>query len=286
MFCLLETEMFRTRTAARVATLALTLASAATSPAAAQSLEGVKRPEGEAKPVGYLPRDSIDYRLLVGPPPAQGSILDQLDMAVSQRFQAEIASDRWDVADLDRRTVYPRFAEAFGKPIDRAHSPRLVALLNRVMRDAADPVWTAKDAFQRPRPYQRYQLARRCGSSPVPTPDREPRGGSSYPSGHTVYGWATALLLAEVAPGRAPLILERGRDYALSRVICGYHFPTDTEAARTVAAAVLTRLHSDEDFRADLRAAQAEYGASPVAPVEAAPTSPTRDLKPVEAQAD
>ena len=68
-------------------------------------------------------------------------------------------------------------------------------------------------------------------------------------------------------------------------MICGYHFPTDTEAARTVAAAVLTRLHGDDAFLADLRAAQAEYGASP-APVEAAATSPARDIKPVEAQAD
>jgi acid phosphatase (class A) len=255
-------------------------------PVAGQSLEGVKRPEGEAKPVGYLPKDSTDYRLLVGPPPALGSILDQLDMAISQRFQAEIASDRWNVAELDSKMVYPRFADAFGKPIDRSHSPRLVQLLNRVMRDAADPVWTAKDIFQRPRPYQRYQLTRRCGSSPVPAPDHEPRGGSSYPSGHTVYGWATALLLAEVAPDRAPLILERGRDYALSRVICGYHFPTDTEASRAVAAAILTRLHGNDAFVGDLRAAQAEYDTASARPVKAAMSIPTSTAKAVEAQAD
>ena len=255
-------------------------------PVAGQSLEGMKRPDGEAKPMGYLPKDSTDYRLLVGPPPAQGSILDQLDIAISQRFQAEIASDRWDVAELDSKMVYPRFADAFGKPIDRTHSPRLVQLLNRVMRDAADPVWTAKGIFQRPRPYQRYQLTRRCGSSPVPAPDREPRGGSSYPSGHTVYGWATALLLAEVAPDRAPLILERGRDYALSRVICGYHFSTDTEASRAVAAAILTRLLGNDAFVGDLRAAQAEYDAAPAQSVKAVPSVPTSIDKPVEAQAD
>lgn len=232
----------------------------AASPAAAQSLEGVKRPEGEVKPIGYLPKGSVDYRLLVGPPPAPGSMLDQIDMAISQRFQADVPADRWAVADLDNKSVYPRFAAAFGKPIDRAHSPRLIQLLNRVMRDAADPVWNGKESFQRPRPYQRYQLVRRCGSSPVPAPDREPRGGSSYPSGHTVYGWATALLLAQVAPSRAPEILERGRDYALSRVICGYHFPSDTDAARAIAAAVLTRLNADPAFLADLTAARDEYG--------------------------
>lgn len=250
-------------------------------PAAAQSLEGVKRPEGEAKPVGYLPKGSVDYRLLVGPPPAPESILDRIDMAVSQQFQADIPADRWEIADLDSKSVYPRFATAFGKPIDRARSPRLIQLLNRVMRDAADPVWNGKEAFQRPRPYQRYQLARRCGSGPIPAPDREPRGGSSYPSGHSVYGWATALLLAEVAPARAAAILERGRDYALSRVICGFHFPTDTDAARAIAAAVLTRLHADPAFLADLKAARDEYGilASPA-------PAPAIVRKPVEAQGE
>lgn len=252
-------------------------------PAAAQSLEGIKRPEGEPKPVGYLPKGSIDYRLLVGPPPAAESILDQVDMAISRRFQADVPADRWAAADLDSKSVYPRFAEAFGKPIDRAHSPRLIHLLNRAMRDAADPVWNGKESFQRPRPYQRYQLVRRCGRTPIPAPDSEPRGGSSYPSGHSVYGWATALLLAEVAPARAPAILERGRDYALSRVICGYHFPSDTDAARAIAAAVLTRLNADPAFLADLKAARDEYG---VAATPAAEAPPVAARKPVEAQAE
>lgn len=247
----------------RPITIAALFALTASMSAAAQSLEGVERPEGEAKPTGYLPKGSVDYQLLIGPPPPPDSLLDDLDMTVSQRFQADTTPDRWQDAERDHAAVYPRFAEAFGRPIDRQHSPRLIALLNRVMRDAADPVWTAKKSFQRPRPYQRYQLSRRCGGKPAPAPDKEAKGGSSYPSGHTVYGWATALLLAEVAPARAPAILDRGRDYALSRVICGYHFPTDTEAARAVAAAVLTRLHDVPEFMADLRTAQGEYGAEP-----------------------
>ena len=61
--------MTRRRITLCLAALSLALAA---SPAAGQSLEGVKRPEGEAKPVGYLPKGSTDYRLLVGPPPAPG----------------------------------------------------------------------------------------------------------------------------------------------------------------------------------------------------------------------
>ena len=277
--------MIRLGTVVHLAALTLSLSSVAVSPAAAQSLEGVKRPEGEEKPVGYLPKDSLDYRLLVGPPPPPDSVLDQLDMAVSQRFQADVAPDRWNDAELDHKLVYPRFDAALGRAIDRAHSPRLVHLLNRALRDAANPVWTAKEAFQRPRPYQRYQLTRRCGSSPVPKPDQQPRGGSSYPSGHTVYGWAPALLLAQVAPERAAMILERGRDYALSRVICGYHFPTDTEAARAVASAVLAKLQSDPAFLADLAAAQAEYGATKQPASADSPDAVAAPPQPLEAQA-
>lgn len=272
--------------AACLAPLCLAAIALGGSPAAAQSLEGVKRPDGEPKPVGYLAKDSVDYRLLVGPPPAAGSILDRIDMAISQRLQTEVDAARWQVGELDSKMVYPRFAEAFGRPIDRSHSPRLIHLLNRTMRDAADPVWSAKEAFQRPRPYQRYQLTRRCGSKPVPAPDTEPRGGSSYPSGHTLYGWATALVLAEVAPDRAPLVLDRGRDYALSRVICGYHFPTDTEAARAVAAAVLVRLHGDAAFLADLEAARAEYDSASAPRAATNPAEPAAPATSVEAQAD
>lgn len=275
--------MIHRKTAACLAALIF-----ATSPlqANAQSLEGVKRPEGEARPVGYLPKGSIDYQLLAGPPPTPGSLLDQIDIAVSQQFQTDAVPDDWEDRQLDHATVYPRFAEALGKPIDRQTSPLLVQILNRVMRDAADPVWNAKEAFQRPRPYQRFQLIRRCGSKPPPAPDPEPRGGSSYPSGHTVYGWATALLLAEVAPDRAAAILDRGRDYALSRVVCGYHFPTDTEAARAIATAVLAQLRQSPTFLADLEAARAEYAVTATKPM----TVPAADAPAVrqkaEAQAD
>ncbi len=229
----------------------------------AQSAEGVDRPEGEPKPVGYLPEGDVDFRLLAGPPPVVGSVMDNVDMATSMRFQAEVTPERWAVAQLDAKTVYPRFDEPFGKVINRATSPKLIHLLNRTLRDAKHPVSEGKKAFQRPRPYQRYQLLRRCGSTPIPAPDTEFKGGSSYPSGHTVEGWATALVLAEVAPERAAQILDRAREYGLSRVICGYHFPTDVEAARAIATSVLARLHGDAAFMIDLRAAQAEYRAAP-----------------------
>ena len=66
----------------------------------------------------------------------------------------------------------------------------------------------------RRRPFMRF-------NEPTLTPDDEPalRKNGSYPSGHTLLGWSSALLLSEINPERADTILARGLMYGESRVI-------------------------------------------------------------------
>ena len=77
----------------------------------------------------------------------------------------------------------------------------------------------------------------------------------SYPSGHTAIGWATALVLAEINPDRQNEILKRGFEMGQSRVICGYHFQSDVDAARIVVA----RLHANDAFVKQLNKAKDEF---------------------------
>ena len=81
----------------------------------------------------------------------------------------------------------------------------------------------------------------------------------SYPSGHTSIGWATALVLAEVNPARQSEIIKRGYEMGQSRVICGYHWQSDVDAARVVASTVVATLHSNSEFNAQLAKAKAEF---------------------------
>ena len=81
----------------------------------------------------------------------------------------------------------------------------------------------------------------------------------SYPSGHTAIGWATALVLAEINVDRQNEILKRGYEMGQSRVICGYHFQSDVDAARLVASAVVARLHANENFMKQLEKAKKEF---------------------------
>ncbi len=74
------------------------------------------------------------------------------------------------------------------------------------------------------------------------------------------FGWS--LVLAELVPSRADAIIDRGRDFTWSRVVCGVHYPSDVEAGRTVAAAAIARLHADPDFQRELAAARTELAAA------------------------
>jgi acid phosphatase (class A) len=80
----------------------------------------------------------------------------------------------------------------------------------------------------------------------------------AYPSGHAVTGWLWGSILAELAPQFADALLARGVAFGDSRVICGFHYPSDITAGRLAAAALLARLHADPKFVADLAQARRE----------------------------
>jgi acid phosphatase (class A) len=226
-------------------------------PVLGQQLEGEPPPAGEASPAPYLPADPMDFRTVLGPPPAVDSAWDKVDRRVDEEFQV-VADTRRQSAELDALLVYPRFAEAFGKPIDRKSSPALLTLLNRALRDVSLTTFAAKDHFQRPRPFQRFQLSHMCGQQSPPKPELHPTHGSSYPSGHSAYGWAVAMILTRVAPERAEALMTRAAEYAESRLICGMHFPSDVQAGRVIAAAVVGHLDSSSEFLSDLARARSE----------------------------
>ena len=62
-------------------------------------------------------------------------------------------------------------------------------------------------------------------------------------------GWGWALVLTELVPARADAILQRGREFGYSRVVCNVHWQSDVEAGRTMAAATVARLHADPALR-------------------------------------
>jgi acid phosphatase (class A) len=58
------------------------------------------------------------------------------------------------------------------------------------------------------------------------------------------------------------MILQRGREFGQSRIICGAEWQSDVDAGRIVAAAVVGRVQKTPLFQSDLSAARKEVAKS------------------------
>lgn len=157
-------------------------------------------------------------------------------------------------ASVDIDSVLQGFSAAFGMPITKASMPELHYLMHRVENDASLSVRGAKKKYMRKRPYVQFGEA-----TSVPNDEEELRNTGSFPSGHTARGWAMALVLAEINPERQDDILLRGYEYGESRVIAGFHYQSDVDAARLAASAAVARLHADAAFCKQLDKAKKEF---------------------------
>ena len=229
--------------------------------------------EGQSKPAavpeihpgilaGYLDPETLpDSLALIPPPPAEGSAALALDEEVSRRSLALRGTPRWDLAAKDAELMFPEaagtFSCALGIPITESNTSHIYMLLRRTLADAGLSTYTAKNHYQRQRPFM-------VNNAPICTPDEEEllRKDGSYPSGHTAIGWAWALILTEIAPDRADAILARGRAFGESRVVCNVHWHSDVIQGRFMGAAAVARLHADPAFRAELEAAKNEVAAA------------------------
>ena len=207
---------------------------------------------------GYLDPKTLPNSLKLMPEaPVQGDAFQQLDDAVSQSYLALQGTPRWELAIKDADLSFPnaakRFSCALGAPISEELTPHLYVLLRRTVADAGLATYTAKNHYQRVRPFM-------LNRKPVCTPaDIEVlKKDGSHPSGHTAIGWAWALILAEIAPQHADRILARGRAFGESRIVCNVHWHSDVAEGRFMGASAVAVLHADAQFMADLEAAKKE----------------------------
>ena len=211
-----------------------------------------------ADATGYLAGSAPDSVAILPPPPTAGSLRDQADRELFRRTRTLEDTARWEMArrDNEKDELLEDQACALGLPINAQTAPRTTALLARVRVDARALVDPPKEHYRRKRPYL-VDPGPTCvmqAPSLTASPD--------YPSGHTTFGWAAGLILAELAPDRATPILIRARAYGESRLVCGVHSQSAVEAGRTNGSILVAALHGSPEFRRDLDAARAEIAAA------------------------
>jgi acid phosphatase (class A) len=209
-------------------------------------------------PAGYLPLDAAPNSLfLLPPPPPPGSAAIGLDEDISRKSLALYGSPRWVLAGSDADLSFPHAAGTFsctlGIPISEEETPFLYILLRRTMTDAIISTISAKNYYRRVRPFAVNQ-ASVCNRERKTDLNKD----GSYPSGHTAIGWTWALILSELDPEHSDAILARGRAFGESRLVCNVHWHSDMIEGRLMGSAVVSRLHANSAFLADLKAAKDE----------------------------
>lgn len=204
---------------------------------------------------GYFGDRVMDTSAAIPPMPQPGSPLAEADRDIFTSTRALKGTPRWDMAigDLDERRVVYAMRCAIGVEIrDLADAPKLSRVLLRVAPDITKAIDTPKAFYNRKRPYleQEGEICTERSEALAKSPD--------YPSGHSSWGWAVGLILAELAPDRAVPILQRARAFGESRAVCGVHTASAVAAGRDNGAAVIAAAHGVPDFRADMEAARAE----------------------------
>lgn len=210
------------------------------------------------KTKGFLtPQETPDSLAILPPPPSEDTMAFQADKAYYNMGRVLRNDKRTALArkDANYTNFGQTFSDAYGIDISEKTTPLLYNLISRVLQDSHDYAMRgAKNHYKRLRPFVIFK-----DSTCTPEKDKEMAKTGSYPSGHASFGWATALILAEINPKRKSDILRRGYDFGESRVICGAHWQSDVESGRLIGAAIVAELHANSSFIDSLKKAKKEF---------------------------
>lgn len=167
-----------------------------------------------------------------GLPPKPHSLAADNDLAILLWLQAHRTPDQiaksWLL--LDRNVV--QFDRALGIDMTRS-TPTLVRGLTSFLKLVDGAKNTIKNSVKRPRPFVSHPEISVC----LP-----PEDGWSFPSGHSTFFRAAALLLADLVPDRKERLMAVGRLGGTSRTVCALHYPSDVEAGQRLGGAAALQI--------------------------------------------
>ena len=202
-----------------------------------------------------------DMMVFLPGPPDSTSVAFSNDVAryywgKEMRKDPERAAQATRDAVYGLETILTEFEEAFGMKISKEETPEIYKVLLEGTATCDSICTRPKREYMRRRPFMVF-------NEPTLTPEDEEalRLNGSFPSGHTLLGWSSALLMMEINPDRATEIMTRGYRYGENRLVVGAHWQSDTDAARLAASVAYARLHTSERFLEQMKKARAEYQA-------------------------
>ena len=203
---------------------------------------------------GKMP-DAYDY--LPPPPNEVGSdeawLLDSALYVSSKALRDTPRGERAvEDASFEIDHYMKRISEVYGKTLTKETYPALAYVLEGAYNDTRSTISKAKKNFARPRPYVHFN-----DSTPV-LPYKGKNAYTSYPSGHSTRAWTVAMVMTMIDPAHAAGYAKMGYDMGVSRMIVGFHYYSDVEAARLAASMGFARLCAEKSFLKAVKKARKE----------------------------
>ncbi|SEG18240.1 acid phosphatase (class A) [Bosea lathyri] len=192
----------------------------------------------------WLEPGKLDIAKVIGLPPAQNTPEAKAEFDQVLHISSTRTPEREKAAIADQYQTLARFLAGLDNTyVDGTH--REVRLLFREAQvELSIALLSVRRLTNRPRPFTVWNKVR-----VKPCPGGRPEG-SSFPSGHAATAALYAELLSVAAPEFADKFEERVKEYGESRLICGFHYPTDLVAGEKAGRAVAKALLAERAFRA------------------------------------
>lgn len=157
------------------------------------------------------------------------------------RQEIEVTNFQFEGYRYETLTTSPKFAET-GKMIKAAYD------------DMAIAVFFFKERLNRVRPSFLSNAQAKKFSIGIEIPKHP-----AYPSGHATAAYMLAYLLRELDPPNAGRFLEDASIISRNREIAGVHYPSDSQAGKSLGRQIADAFLSNPSFQNQLQKAKAEW---------------------------
>jgi acid phosphatase (class A) len=213
---------------------------------------------------GFLDDQDLKFTAWGPPTPTPTGAVEAADLGVYLETRAAVAGQRGAVAHLDDvyrpAEVAPRFAEALGTTLTADNAKVILNTIHLAQLDLealVKPVKVAVADGGRVRPYVQFPALPACPHT-VDDTQYQLNTSGSYPSTHAAVGMLWALILSQLAPDKTDALFSKGYAFGESRLVCGFHYPSDLAAGRLAATVLIARLQTNKAFQDQMTAARVE----------------------------
>lgn len=191
----------------------------------------------------WLEPGKIDIARIIGLPPSQTSPEQRAEFEQVLQISAARTPEREKQAIADQYQTLARFLDGIDHAFVENTQREMRLLFREAQVELGIVLLGVRRLTNRQRPFTVWNKVR-IKPCPGGRPD-----GSSFPSAHAATAALYAELLTEVVPEYAARLEERVKDYGQSRLVCGFHYPTDLVAGDKAGRAVAKALLAERAFR-------------------------------------